>query len=77
MATSKKRIRDEGLRLAVAAAGSRYRLAKALKLALPTLTRWHRIPSHHVIKIERLFSIDRERLRPDLHPPRSNDDVTR
>jgi DNA-binding transcriptional regulator YdaS (Cro superfamily) len=70
MATSKKKIKDAGLRRAVAAAGSRYQLAKALKIGLSSLTRWRQIPPRRVIEIERLFSIDREQLRPDLYPPR-------
>ena len=70
MATSKRKIRDDGLRLAVQAAGSRYQLAKALGIGLPSLTRWRQIPHARVIEIERLFNIDREQLRPDLYPPR-------
>lgn len=65
-----KTVRDDGLRLAVDAAGSHYQLAKALGVGLPSLMRWQRVPPHRVIEIERLFSIDREVLRPDLHPPR-------
>jgi DNA-binding transcriptional regulator YdaS (Cro superfamily) len=67
---SRKKISDSGLKLAVAAAGSRYKLAKALDMTLPALMRWKRIPSQRVIQIETLFKIDRGKLRPDLHPPR-------
>jgi DNA-binding transcriptional regulator YdaS (Cro superfamily) len=66
----KSKSADDGLARAFAAAGSRYKLAKALKIGLPAVMKWRRVPPHRVIEIERLFGIDREILRPDLHPQR-------
>jgi len=70
MRKSRRKISDEGLRLAVETAGSRYKLAKAIGINLPSVIRWKRIPSARVIQIEGLLGIDRENLRPDLYPPR-------
>lgn len=70
MVKSKSSIRDGGLRAVVAIAGSRYQLAKAIGIRLPAVMRWKKVPSHRVIQLETLYGIDRERLRPDLYPPR-------
>jgi hypothetical protein len=56
---------DKGLKLAIEAAGSARRLAAKL-----AVQQWERIPAERVIEVERLTLVPRERLRPDLHPPR-------
>lgn len=61
---------DTGLRAAVKAAGSKYRLAKVLQIKPQAIQKWSRIPSARVIAIEAEFGVPRETLRPDLYPPR-------
>lgn len=57
----------EGLRLAVAAVGSRYRLAKQLGITPAAVERWKAVPIGRVLDVERLTGIDRTLLRPDLY----------
>ena len=63
----KRKIKDEGLQLAIKTAGSQYKLAKMLKINLAGLTRWKRIPPGRIIQIEQLLKVDRSKLRPDLY----------
>lgn len=61
---------DDGLQAAIAAAGSRYMLAKRLGLTWPAVQKWTRVPSaERCMQIEGLFNIPRSTLRPDLYPP--------
>jgi DNA-binding transcriptional regulator YdaS (Cro superfamily) len=64
---SRKKIIDPGLRLAVEKAGSRYKLARALQIGLPSVMRWKRVPTGRIIQIEKVLQIDRQLLRPDLY----------
>jgi DNA-binding transcriptional regulator YdaS (Cro superfamily) len=57
----------EGLRLAVAAVGSRYRLAKQLGITPNAVERWKAVPIARVIDVERVTGIDRTLLRPDFY----------
>jgi DNA-binding transcriptional regulator YdaS (Cro superfamily) len=58
---------DQGLKLAIAAAGTKYRLAKLLKITPQALQRWQRIPIGRVVEVEKVTGISRERLRPELY----------
>jgi DNA-binding transcriptional regulator YdaS (Cro superfamily) len=53
---------------AVRAAGGGAALAKHLKLNRQAVYQWARIPADHVLTVERVTSIPRHRLRPDLYP---------
>jgi len=58
---------DHGLRLAIEAVGTKYRLAKLLGIWPSSVLRWHHIPSERIIEVERVTGIDRAKLRPDLY----------
>jgi DNA-binding transcriptional regulator YdaS (Cro superfamily) len=62
---------DEGLKLAVEAAGGLRPLARLLGINYQSIQQWEKIPADRLIEIERLTGIARERLRPDLYrmPP--------
>jgi hypothetical protein len=57
----------EGLRLAVAAVGSRYRLAKQIGITPNAVERWKAVPIARLLDVERVTGIDRTLLRPDLY----------
>lgn len=61
---------QDGLRRAIAAAGSEAELARRLRISRSAVNGWKRVPAHWVIFIEQLTEIDRSILRPDLYPPR-------
>jgi DNA-binding transcriptional regulator YdaS (Cro superfamily) len=58
---------DSGLRAAIKAAGTKYRLAKSIGIRPQTVQRWRRIPAERVLEIETALLIDREVLRSDLY----------
>ncbi len=58
---------DKGLRAAIKAAGTKYRLAKTLRITPQSIQRWRQIPAKRVREIERQFNVDRKILRPDLY----------
>ena len=60
-------MRDEGLTLAIEAAGGVAALARGLSIAQPSVSGWKRVPPDRVLAIENLTGISRERLRPDLY----------
>jgi DNA-binding transcriptional regulator YdaS (Cro superfamily) len=60
---------DSGLRMAIAAAGTRYRLARLLGINPSAVLRWKRVPTERILEIERMVGIPREELRPDLYLP--------
>jgi DNA-binding transcriptional regulator YdaS (Cro superfamily) len=62
----KRKIADEGLRLAVEAVGTRYRLAKMLNLTPTSVQEWKQIPLQRVKQVEAITNIPREKLRPDF-----------
>jgi DNA-binding transcriptional regulator YdaS (Cro superfamily) len=66
-ATPPEKIADEGLRLAVAQAGSLYALAKLLGMSVQAISEWQRIPSHRILQVEAVTGIPREKLRPELY----------
>ena len=62
--------KDEGLQLALRAAGGT--LALAAKLGDVTgaaISQWRRVPPHRVLEVSRITGVPRSRLRPDLYPP--------
>ena len=58
--------RDEGLVLAIRAAGSISALARGLGISQPSVSGWNRIPAERVLAVEGLTGIRRELLRPDI-----------
>lgn len=58
---------SEGLKAAIKAAGSMYRLAKLLKITPQSVTQWRQIPTERIIEVERVTGVPREQLRPDLY----------
>lgn len=62
----KPKIADDGLRLAVEAVGTRYRLAKLLNLTPSTVLEWKKVPLHRVHEVEKITKIPRAVLRPDF-----------
>jgi DNA-binding transcriptional regulator YdaS (Cro superfamily) len=58
---------DEGLKLAVEAAGTKYRLAKLLGITPTAVLRWHRVPMERIVKVEQVTGVPREKLRPELY----------
>jgi TorA maturation chaperone TorD/DNA-binding transcriptional regulator YdaS (Cro superfamily) len=60
-------MREQGLQLAISAAGGVASLAKRLGIAQPSVSNWTRVPSDRVITIESLTGVSRDLLRPDLY----------
>jgi DNA-binding transcriptional regulator YdaS (Cro superfamily) len=63
--------RDEGLTLAIKAAGGPRRLARALGLTRQAIYLWKRIPADRILQVEAVTKIPREKLRPELYRIRS------
>src|ERR1700757_3850690 len=59
-------MRDQGLHLAIHAAGGVGALARKMGIAQPSLSNWNRVPAERVLKVETITGIDRAVLRPDL-----------
>lgn len=60
-------MRDEGLRLAIEAAGGVGALARGLGIRQPSVSSWTRVPVERIGAVEALTGVARERLRPDLY----------
>jgi DNA-binding transcriptional regulator YdaS (Cro superfamily) len=60
---------DSGLKAAIEAAGSKYRLAQSLGIRPQALQTWRRVPPARVLEIEAIWKVPREVLRPDLYAP--------
>jgi len=60
---------EEGLRLAIEAAGGVRALARLLGMSAPALLEWRRVPAHRILQVEAVTNIQRERLRPDFYRP--------
>jgi DNA-binding transcriptional regulator YdaS (Cro superfamily) len=60
---------NEGVKLAVTAAGSRSALARSLRITRGAISQWSQVPAERVIAVEKATGIPRHMLRPDLHPP--------
>jgi DNA-binding transcriptional regulator YdaS (Cro superfamily) len=63
---------DEGLLLAVEAAGTRYRLAKLLGVTPTAVLLWDRVPVSRLLEVERVTGISRKKLRPELYRQHRN-----
>lgn len=61
------RMRDQGLQLAIEAAGGVGALARGLGIKQPSVSSWAKIPADRVIAIETITGVGRDRLRPDLY----------
>ena len=59
-------MREDGLRLAIDAAGGVSALARRLGIAQPSVSSWRRVPAERVVEISTLTGLDRGLLRPDL-----------
>lgn len=53
---------------AIQAAGGGAALSRKLGLVRQAVYQWDRVPPHHVIRVEAITGIPRQRLRPDLYP---------
>lgn len=62
------RDRDDALDDAFRATGGALRLARALGITAQAVSQWQRVPPLRVLQVERVSSISRYRLRPDLYP---------
>src|SRR3954454_24717546 len=62
-------MRDAGLEQAIKAAGGVASLARALRIAQPSVSEWSRIPAERVLAVESLTRVHRFTLRPDLYGP--------
>jgi DNA-binding transcriptional regulator YdaS (Cro superfamily) len=64
---AKIKIEDAGLREAIQAAGTKYRLAKMLGISPASVQTWKRVPVERIVEIERLTGVARHLLRPELY----------
>ena len=64
---TRKTIMDSGLRLAIEAVGTRYRLSKLLGLSTTSTQNWDRIPLTRILEVEKVTGVPREKLRPELY----------
>jgi DNA-binding transcriptional regulator YdaS (Cro superfamily) len=62
-----KREQAAALRAAISAAGGKRKLARLLGISHQAISQWRSIPAKHIIKIEEVTGVPRERLRPDLY----------
>lgn len=60
-------MRDDGLRLAIDAAGGIGALARGLGIKQPSVSSWARIPAERVLAVEAVTGVERQKLRPDLY----------
>jgi Bacterial toxin YdaS len=68
---------DDGLRLAIQAAGGRlYELAALLGMTPQAISYWKEIPLHQVVAVEKATGVSRRKLRPDLFDPRVYEKVS-
>jgi DNA-binding transcriptional regulator YdaS (Cro superfamily) len=63
---SRRRYPDEGLLLAIQAAGSRAALARQIGLSRQAVWRWKKIPVYRLKDVEKATRIPRHKLRPDI-----------
>jgi DNA-binding transcriptional regulator YdaS (Cro superfamily) len=59
--------KDEGVRLAIEAAGGVRPLARELGIKSPAIIGWTRIPADRIVQVEAVTGVRRETLRPDLY----------
>jgi DNA-binding transcriptional regulator YdaS (Cro superfamily) len=58
---------DDGLRLAIKAAGGIRALGRLLGMHYQSIQLWERVPAEKVVLVEEKTGVARERLRPDLY----------
>ena len=58
---------DQGLRLALEAAGGISELARRIGIARQAVQQWRRVPLDRILAVERATGVPREELRPDLY----------
>jgi DNA-binding transcriptional regulator YdaS (Cro superfamily) len=49
-------------------AGGQVKLSQSLGISQPAISQWKKVPVHHVLNIEKITSIPRHDLRPDIYP---------
>ena len=54
---------------AIVAAGSMRKLARALGISTQAVSAWSRVPAARVLDVERITSVSRHLLRPDVFGP--------
>jgi len=59
-------VREDGVKLAIDAAGGVAALARGLGISQPSVSAWRRVPADRVVAVEDLTGVKRELLRPDL-----------
>jgi TorA maturation chaperone TorD len=60
--------REQGLSMAIAAAGGVAALARAMGISQPAVSAWDRVPAERVLAVENATGVSRTHLRPDLYP---------
>lgn len=55
--------------------GLRVAIARDLKITHGAISQWKRVPAERVLDVERITSIPRHELRPDLYPPPASQEV--
>lgn len=61
-------MREPQVQRVIDAAGGIPALAGALKIKVPSIYSWRRVPPARVIDLERITGIPRHEIRPDLYP---------
>lgn len=51
------------------------KVARQLGIRPQAVSQWQRVPAARVIEVERITGISRDRIRPDLYPPRRQDEA--
>ncbi len=59
-------VREDGVQLAIDAAGGVAALARGLGISQPSVSAWRRVPADRVVAVEAITGVKREQLRPDL-----------
>jgi DNA-binding transcriptional regulator YdaS (Cro superfamily) len=59
------------IEMAVKAAGSKAKLARALGITRSAISQWNRIPVNRVVEVEQITGIPRNELRPDVFGQRA------
>lgn len=62
--------RDPIISEALRRVGTLAKLAEACGITAQAVSLWTRVPAAQVINVERATRIPREKIRPDLYPPR-------
>ena len=60
-------IDQDGLKRAIAVAGSIGKLGRLLGISQQAISKWQQIPAGQIVAVERATGVPREVLRPDLY----------